>query len=121
MAEVMVVDVICERCQKAMYIPKDFEPTGLCHDCAYETVDDLRAFIRELFTVSEWPDGGDIDLGDFQALAIKHGLLVPERRTAPCGEICWCEEYHGLKTMVEGVTCYRKAEWLNAADKKSQS
>jgi hypothetical protein len=74
----------------------------------------LKDFANALFELSEWPDGGDIDLGDFQDLAVKYGLLVPEIRHKPCGESCNCEGYYSEKEFAQGITCYRKAEWLNA-------
>lgn len=75
-------------------------------------VDDLRAFVRAVFDAIDWPRGGDLDSEDFQRIATQHGLLTPETRTEPCGEVCHCAEYCGTEEMAEGVTCYRKAAWL---------
>lgn len=77
---------------------------------AYAEQKRLRDFIRALFEKSGWPEGGDIEAGDFQDLAVEHGLLKPETVTAPCGDNCFCAEYHG--DMAAGVTCYRKVAWL---------
>lgn len=74
------------------------------------TKPDFVGFARELFKLSDWPEGGDIDGFSFQDAAEKHGLLIPEVRTSPCGEYCHCAEYHG--DMKDGVTCYRKTEAL---------
>jgi hypothetical protein len=47
---------------------------------------DFEAFAKDL--LSEWPEGHDIDAGDLQEIAIKHGLLYkvdggydPEKHT----------------------------------------
>lgn len=77
-----------------------------------EEVEKLRSFIRDLFAASDWPEGNSVDCWDLQELAVKHGLLVRETVKAPCGEICWCEEYHGLEAMAKGLRCLRKVEWL---------
>jgi len=86
-------------------------PTGITPD------QKLRAFVRALFDEADWPEGGDIDGFAFQELAVEHGLLIPETRTEPCcdEESCHCAQYHGAEEMKEGVTCYRKVAWLNAA------
>lgn len=76
-------------------------------------VERLRDFTRKMFDLTDWPEGGDIDGGDFQDAAVVSGLLVPETRTESCGAGCFCTEYHG--DMSDGVTCYRKTEWLSAA------
>lgn len=49
---------------------------------------------------------------ELQELGVKHGLLIPEERTVPCGEICTCAEYAD-----EGDTlaCYRYSPALLAA------
>ena len=104
-------DDVCERCGEFMEIAPGLDPTPLCHNCAHAEVDELRAFIRALFEKSGWPEGGDIEAGDFQELAVEHGLLKPETVTAPCGDNCFCAEYHG--DLAAGVTCYRKVAWLD--------
>jgi hypothetical protein len=70
----------------------------------------LRNFVRALFEKSDWPEGGDIEAGDFQELAVDHGLLIPETVTAPCGDNCFCADFHG--DLSTGVTCLRKVKWL---------
>ena len=104
---------LCECCGGFMLVAAGFESTPLCHECAHAEVDRLRGFVQALFEKSGWPEAGDIDAGDFQELAVAHGLLKPETRTAPCHQDCFCAEYHG--DMAAGVTCYRKVEWLKAA------
>lgn len=71
----------------------------------------LLAFARDILTC--WPDGG-IDGPELQDTAVKHGLLVPETRYAPCGEegTCSCAEYAMPEEFAAGVTCYRRAEWV---------
>lgn len=73
----------------------------------------LAAFARDIMAI--WPEGG-LDGGDLQEIAVKHGLLVPETRHAPCGEegACSCAEYATPEEFAAGVTCYRRAEWLRA-------
>lgn len=73
----------------------------------------LEAFILRLFEISGWPEGGEIDGFDFQDAAADAGILTAETRTKPCAESCFCEEYHG--DMSDGVTCYRKPDWLMIA------
>lgn len=84
---------------------------------ARQPVDDellrLREFARAMFDAADWPHGGDIDGFALQEAAVKAGLLVPEARSAPCGETCNCAEYYGLTDLQEGVTCYRKTESLS--------
>lgn len=81
----------------------------------------LLAFVRDLFTLSGWPEGGDIDGFDFQEVCVKHGLLIPHTVTEPCGQSCSCAEYHGRDDMQEGVTCYRKAGWIGEATKATEA
>lgn len=73
----------------------------------------LLAFARDI--LASFPEGG-LDGGDLQEIAVKHGLLVPETRYAPCGEdgACSCAEYVAADEFADGVTCYRRAEWLKA-------
>ena len=74
----------------------------------------LKDFANAIFDAVDWPDGFALDGADFQEIAVKYGLLVPETRHESCGEHCNCLEYYTKKEMALGVTCYRKAEWLNA-------
>ena len=67
----------------------------------------LTAFAREMIELSDWPEGGDIDGFDFQEAAVKHGILIPEKRAEPCGEDCNCNAYYSDAEWTEGVTCYR--------------
>lgn len=78
--------------------------------------DALKAFARELIELSDWPDGGDIDGFDFQDAAVKHGILIPEQRSEPCGEDCSCNAYYSDEEWKEGITCYRLAAALKAGD-----
>ena len=74
----------------------------------------LREFAADMFDASDWPDGGDIDGFEFQEAAIKRGILIPETRRERCGERCHCAENHSESEMKDGVTCYRKPEWLQS-------
>ncbi len=65
-----------------------------------------------LAMLEHWPLG-EVDGGELQEEAVKHGLLVPETRTAVCSEEgCNCAEYYSAEEWAEGITCYRKASWL---------
>jgi hypothetical protein len=77
-----------------------------------ERIADLEAFFRELIELADWPEGGDIDGFEFQDAAVKHGLLIPEQRTEPCGEGCNCNQYYSDEEWTEGVICYRLAPAL---------
>jgi len=54
----------------------------------------MKAFIRELFDIY-YPDCGDIDGGELQDLAEKHGILVHEIRHEPTGTIT-TQDHHAL-------------------------
>lgn len=80
------------------------------------TYDELAQFAAAV--LEAWPLG-DIDGGELQQLAVKHGLLVPEERFAPCAEEgCACAEYYAPDEWGEGVTCYRRAPFIEAARSK---
>lgn len=87
-----------------------------CPQCAAERdaapKPDLERFARKMFELSGWPDGGDIDCGDLQRVAVECGLLIPETRTEPCAEGCFCEGYYAPDEFADGITCYRKAAVL---------
>jgi hypothetical protein len=72
-------------------------------------LESLRAFAQAI--MEAWPMG-DLDGGDLQAAAEKHGLLKPETRYEPCGEGCSCAEYADAHEFAAGVTCYRKTALL---------
>lgn len=72
----------------------------------------MKSFIRELFDIY-YPDCGDIDGGDLQDLAEKHGILVSEIRHIPCNdELCACAQVCSDMEFFEGVKCYHLADWL---------
>lgn len=75
----------------------------------------MRRFILELLGEFYAPDGlpGDIDGGEFQTLAEKHGILIPIVQHEPCGEPCECDQVLDPEAFIAGVTCYRSADWLN--------
>ena len=69
-------------------------------------IESLRAFSRAVLEC--WPDG-DVDGGMLQDLAVQHGLLEPQTKTAPCREEgCRCAEYYASDEWVDGITCYRR-------------
>lgn len=71
-------------------------------ECPYCKIARLEAFAREL--LKRWDFNGDIDGGDFQEIAHRHGILEAVEVTEPCGEICDCAEYCGGDWP---MTCYR--------------
>lgn len=65
----------------------------------------LRAFTQ--FILEDWPEGGP-DEFEIQDKAIEIGLLEGHDVKEPCGEDCWCEEYHGEFPVI----CYRRTKVL---------
>ena len=76
----------------------------------------LEDFIVALFKANDWPEGGDIDMFEFQEMAVEYGILIPREVTGPCNvgcedtKGCHCAEYGDFPQ-----TCYRMADWLIAA------
>lgn len=68
----------------------------------------LRGFAVDVLNI--W--SMDIDGGDIQDLAVKHGLLKETTRTEPCGEDCACSECADIGEWRDGIICYRKTEIL---------
>jgi len=67
----------------------------------------LRAFAQAV--MQSWPTG-DVDGGEVQDLAVKHGLLESFEATGPCCEDgCTCAEFDFP------ATCYRKTPLLTGA------
>ncbi len=82
----------------------------VAHRGTLDALEAANAFINEMFKLFDWPEGGDVDGGEFQDAAVKHGLLVPETRFEPCAkEDCMCNEYYTGEDFELGVTCYRRA------------
>ena len=88
---------------------KDAVESAVLASSYNEEVKALRAFAQDI--MSYWPDG-DLDGGDLQEIAEKHGLLKLETRYEPCGESCKCSEYANAFEWKDGVTCYRKTNLL---------
>ncbi len=68
---------------------------------------DYKSFA--LAILSEWPDTPCFDGFELQELGVKHGLLIPEVRFAPCDDSggCNCADCVYPDEWVEGHTCYR--------------
>lgn len=84
-----------------------------------EQRDKLAAFAREILEV--WPDGDDLDGGDIQRIAVKHGLLIGQTVHAPCNngdpdKACACYEYHYDQEFEGGLTCYRRADMVKGGE-----
>lgn len=71
--------------------------------------DALRAFAQDV--MESWPEG-DVDGGDLQDAAEKHGLLKPVTLGEPCADDCFCAGFYGDDEWKTGVTCYRKTPLL---------
>lgn len=67
---------------------------------------------KDILEASNWPDGGDLDGGTLQDILVKWGILTPVIAHEACGEHCVCAEYYDREEFMEGVTCYRRAEFL---------
>jgi hypothetical protein len=64
------------------------------------------SFAQEIMNI--WPHG-DVDGGELQDIAEKHGLLTPETFYEPCQESgCNCAGMWSREEWEAGVTCYRK-------------
>lgn len=77
---------------------------------ALDDLANLEKFVNKMFELSDWPEGGDIDMFEFQEAAIECGLLIPETRFAPCADdgTCNCREYYGDDEFEKGIICYRR-------------
>jgi hypothetical protein len=64
---------------------------------------DLKGFAEDVMRC--WPEG-DVDCGDLQHMALRHGLIAPETRTQPCAEDCYCVVYGAAED--DEWTCYRR-------------
>lgn len=80
----------------------------------------MKDFIKELLE-NFYPDCADIDGGDFQDIAEKHGILIQTIRHEPCGEPCVCNEMCSDEEWKEGVSCYKAADWLYDDERKLHS
>lgn len=69
----------------------------------------LRAFAQEL--LKDFPYGGAIEGWDLEALAVKHGLLLPTEVSEACGEACGCAAYGDGFPM----TCNKRTALLTGA------
>jgi hypothetical protein len=72
----------------------------------------LRRFAADV--LESWPHGV-VPGCELQEIAVKHGLLVPEQRFAPCSEYCNCAEFYASDEWADGITCYRRAPSIEAA------
>lgn len=73
--------------------------------------DALRAFANDI--LKAWPEG-DVDGGELQDAAFRHGLLRVKdpAPTTSCGEGCTCADYFDEDEWAAGVTCYERTELL---------
>lgn len=73
----------------------------------------MKNFINALLK-EYYPDLSDIDGGAFQEIAEQHGILIAEVRHQPCGKFCHCNEVVYGEEWLDGVKCFRPANWLSA-------
>ncbi len=73
----------------------------------------LQAFAQDI--MSNWPEG-DIDGGDLQEIAVKHGLLKPVMMDRPCSEDCHCQEFYSSAEWP--VECFRKTDLLSSEERE---
>ncbi len=106
--------------QAERLINEGLRKTPITDETYIELAEDIARLTAEgealkrfaLAMLEHWPLG-EVDGGELQEEAVKHGLLVPETRTAVCSEEgCNCAEYYSAEEWAEGITCYRKAPWL---------
>ena len=69
----------------------------------------LRAFANEV--MRPWPEY-DMDIGELEEIAEKHGLLSKTIVDKPCGEICNCSDYLDPIDFAIGIECLRKTPLL---------
>lgn len=81
-----------------------------------EAVAKVMAFVGDLVP-SDYNEWGDIDGFTLEELCLKHGLLVRERREAPCGENCACYEMASDNI----VDCNRHTPLLRACFKAADA
>ncbi len=76
-----------------------------------EQRDRLRDFARAV--MKSWPHG-DVDGGELQELAIKHGLIAEKspKPTQPCCETCFCAEMVTPDEWERGIVCYQKTDLI---------
>jgi hypothetical protein len=80
-------------------------------DCREAEFAKLRAFAQDVMRA--WPEG-DVDGGELQAAAIRHGLLRETHPKEPCGEGCTCVEYYSDEDFTDGTAyCYKPTELLS--------
>jgi len=73
----------------------------------------LRGVIAAWYAYWPEPWGEGRDGFEMQEFGEKHGILIAEEKTTPCGEGCNCTEFFGDN---ETVTCYRlKPEFVEGA------
>jgi hypothetical protein len=71
-------------------------------------IDKLRGFARDIMDL--WPDG-NLEFGDIQEIAVKHGILKEEIIYKEC-ENCSCTQYYDEDDFKNGVVCYRKSDLI---------
>ena len=85
----------------------DCQDNAKNHEHQKQMKDFINALLEEFY-----PECGDIDGATFQDLAEKLGILIPETRHEPCGDLCVCLEVCYGEEWKDGVTCYRAAKWV---------
>lgn len=102
-------DYLQEQCRSANYLAiandRAKRISGLLNQL--DGMDSLRAFANAMVEAAF--EGGSLDGGDIQDIAVNHGVLRIEVRAESCGEACNCHDF-GFP-----VECYRKTELLKVS------
>lgn len=102
-------DDVCATCAHLPGWPVDPQLRKIFHFDPYEE-SCLRAFAQEL--LKNAPDTVAMEGWDIEALAVKHGLLLPTQVTEPCGEGCFCLKYGDGFPMM----CNKRTALLNGGE-----
>lgn len=79
-------------------------------------IEQLRAFARVVMRYwPYWPES-DVDGGNLQDIAVRCGVLTTSIMFAPCGDNCLCADTISDDEFADGITCYRKVDWLMGDD-----
>jgi hypothetical protein len=80
---------------------------------AIDLRDAMKRFIREVMWITDdWC--GNVDGGDLQGLAEKHGLIERQEMKEPCGPQCACRDMLGEDEFP--VQCYQYVDGLRHED-----
>jgi hypothetical protein len=67
----------------------------------------LLQFAADVLETGSLPIGG-MGGNELQEIAIKHGLVIPERRFGSCRKNCSCIGFYTKEQWIQGIICYRR-------------